>query len=172
MKATYRILVALPEHITALSDIERAAANLFPEEVLPNDLRNQTISIETLEVARQRRLLWVTVDTDNHPVGFVLVDDHGTTLHLEELDVHPDHQRQGIGRAMLEMVYQYALDAGYEGITLTTYSDIPWNAPWYKMLGFKVLKPVDLNPRLCAIMEAEAQRGLDPRLRVAMLKRC
>lgn len=170
MNATYRIIQASPEHMNSLSEIERAAATQFPEEVLPQDLRDKTISIESLETARQRGLLWVAIDKDRNPVGFALADDHGATLHLEELDVHPNHQRRGIGRAMLETVCQYALGAEYQGITLTTFSTVSWNAPWYKKMGFKVLKPAEISPRLRAIMRVEAERGLDPRLRVAMLK--
>lgn len=170
MNATYRILHASPKHLTPLSEIERSAATQFPEEVLPQELRDKTITIETLQTACQRGLLWVAIDKDGNPVGFALADDHGATLHLEELDVHPNHQRHGIGRAMLATVCDYAQDEGYEGITLTTFSTIPWNAPWYKKMGFRVQKPAEISPRLRAIMGAEAERGLDPRLRVAMLK--
>lgn len=170
MKATYRILPARSEHLAMLPEIENAAATLFPEGLLPQELRTQTTSIESFDTARQRGLLWVAISSDNKPVGFALAEDHGKTLHLAELDVHPGHQRRGIGRAMLEQVCQYTLDAGYQGITLTTFSHIPWNAPWYERLGFRMLKAEELSPELRAILLAEAQRGLDPKVRVAMLK--
>jgi predicted N-acetyltransferase YhbS len=170
MKKSYHILQAQPEHLEFLPEIERSAATLFPEDVLPQGLRTQTIPIESLEAARQRSLLWVAVRLDNKPIGFALAADHGMTLHLEKMDVHPDYQGQGIGKTIMDEVCQSAIKAGYQGITLTTYSNIPWNAPWYERLGFRKLNPEELSPELSAILRDEIQRGLDPRLRVAMLK--
>lgn len=170
MKIPYRILQALPEHLELLPEIERSAATLFPENVLPQELRTQTTSIESFEAACQLSLLWVAITLDNKPVGFALAADHGMTLHMEELDVHLDYQGQGIGKAMMDEVCQSALKAGYHGITLTTFSHIPWNASWYEKLGFRTLNPEELSPELSAILRDEVQRGLDPKLRVAMLK--
>jgi ribosomal protein S18 acetylase RimI-like enzyme len=171
MKIPYRILLAQPEYLELLPEIERSAATLFPEDVLPQELRTQTIPIESFEAAHQRSLLWIAVTLDNKPVGFALAADHGMTLHLEELDVHLDYQGQGIGKAMMDEVCQSAIKTGYHGITLTTFSHIPWNAPWYERLGFRRLNPEELSPELSAILRDEIQRGLNPKLRVAMLKR-
>ncbi len=170
MKIPYRILHAQPEHLELLPEIERSAATLFPEDVLPQELRTQTTPIESFEAARQRSLLWVAVTLDNKPVGFALTTDHGMTLHLEELDVHLDYQGLGIGTAMMDEVFQSAQKVGYHGITLTTFSHIPWNASWYERLGFRTLNPEELSSELSAILQAEVQRGLNPKLRVAMLK--
>jgi GNAT superfamily N-acetyltransferase len=170
MTAAYRILLARTEHLSVLPEIERSAAALFPAEVLPQELRMETTSIDAFETARQGGMLWVAIAINDNPVGFALAKDHGITLHLEELDVHPDHQRLGIGRALMGAISQSALEAGYQGITLTTFLNIPWNAPWYESLGFRVLKTAELSPELREILQTEAQRGLDPKLRVAMLK--
>lgn len=171
MKSTYRICRALPEHLSALPEIERSAAAIFPTEVLSPELHDNTTPIAGFDAARLRGLLWVAVSEDGQPVGFAIASDHGDTLHLEELDVHPDHQRRGIGRALMDVVCTFARESGYQGITLTTFVQIPWNAPWYKRLGFRVLKEPELSSALCAILKDEAKRGLDPQTRVAMLKR-
>lgn len=171
MTDTHRILLARPEHVAALPEIERAAADIYPETVLPSALREQTTSIEDFERARQLGLLWVAVASDGKSVGFALVEEHGMNLHLDELDVHPDHQRGGIGTALLEAVCHAAQQGGYQGVTLTTYADIPWNAPWYERLGFQVVRPEQVGPELSATVQSEIQRGFDPKLRVAMMKR-
>lgn len=170
MDSTYQILKARPEHISRLPEIEHSAAGIYPDGVLPQRPRTQTTSIQSFEAARRRGELWVAITTDNSPVGFALAEDHGMYLHLVELDVNPAHQRRGNGTALLEAVQNYALDAGYQGITLTTFSNVPWNAPWYERMGFRVLKPTELSPELEDILQDEARRGLDPKFRIAMLK--
>jgi hypothetical protein len=51
---------------------------------------------------------------------------------------------------------------------LTTFSDVPWNAPLYRHLGFRVLDDDDIGPELRARRADEAARGLDPASRVCM----
>jgi hypothetical protein len=49
VKATYSILKARPQHVAALPQIERAAADIYPETVLPHALRALTTSIEDFD---------------------------------------------------------------------------------------------------------------------------
>ena len=170
MKKDYRILPATRDHVSALPGIERAAASIFPKEVLSIDLGDQTTLLEDFEAARLRGHLWVAVNQDDQPVGFAMVADHGSILHLEEVDVEPKFQQQGIGTGLVGVVCQYAREACYQGISLTTFSTIPWNAPWYQRLGFRVLGEGELSEELKAILQDEANRGLDPKIRVAMYK--
>jgi hypothetical protein len=53
-------------------------------------------------------------------------------------------------------------------VTLTTYRDIPWNAPFYRRLGFEELTAAELTPDLREIVLAEAKKGLEPTRRVVM----
>ena len=77
------------------------------------------------------------------PVGFVRVAEVGGGAHLEQLAVHPDHGRQGIGRALVRAACRWAADAGYRCITLATYRDVPWNGPFYASEGFGEIGPAD-----------------------------
>ena len=63
---------------------------------------------------------------------------------------------------------EHAERAGLRGVTLTTFRDVPWNAPFYRRLGFEVLDPEDLTPGLAAAFADEARRGLPVELRVVM----
>jgi hypothetical protein len=55
---------------------------------------------------------------------------------------------------------------GIAALTLTTFSQVPWNAPYYERCGFRCLDEAELTPGLRAIRRHEAEMGLDrwPRL--------
>ena len=54
------------------------------------------------------------------------------------------------------------------GVDLGTLADVPWNAPFYARLGFRIVEPDALTPGLIALLEYEARRGLPARLRLVM----
>jgi len=167
MTANYTIAVARARDLSYLSAIELAAAKLLaghaPEAVLA-----ETTSQQQLRDARRRGHLWVAL-TDDRPVGFahVKVLEPGVA-HLEEIDVHPDHARRGLGRQLVMAVCDWAATEGYEFVTLTTFKDVAWNMPFYARLGFEVISWPDLSPALRAVVAAESRRGLDATRRVAM----
>ncbi len=76
--------------------------------------------------------------------------------------------RRGIGRLLLEHLAGYAAATGAKALTLTTFADVPWNAPYYVRCGFHDLADADLTPGLRAVREHEAARGLDRWPRVSM----
>jgi GNAT superfamily N-acetyltransferase len=76
------------------------------------------------------------------PVGLARIDRIDDTAHLEQLSVHPDHGRRGIGRALLRAACRWARDHGYEELTLVTYRDVPWNGPFYASEGFTQAGPL------------------------------
>jgi hypothetical protein len=53
-------------------------------------------------------------------------------------------------------------------ITLTTFTDVPWNGPLYRHLGFRVLTDDELGPELRALRDRETAHGLDPAQRACM----
>jgi GNAT superfamily N-acetyltransferase len=70
------------------------------------------------------------------PVGLCRIDAIGDGAHLEQLSVHPDHGRRGIGRALLRAAIEWAASHGYDELTLCTYRDVAWNGPFYASEGF------------------------------------
>jgi len=170
MNPGYTIVLAQPEHLTVLSHIELQAASLFREWNVPDVVIEDTTPLEEFQAAQTAGLLWVALSPQLHPVGFALVERMNVQLHLEEIDVHPLHGRLGIGAALLETVCAWARNCGYAQITLTTYRDIPWNAPFYARLGFKILGVDELTPELRERVEDEAVRGWGMHPRVVMRK--
>jgi GNAT superfamily N-acetyltransferase len=89
-------------------------------------------------------------------------------VHLEEVDVRPDHGRRGLGTKLVLQVCRWAASSGYACVTLTTFRDVPWNMPFYARLGFAVVPPVQLSIALRGAVDNETRRGLDPLRRVVM----
>jgi GNAT superfamily N-acetyltransferase len=166
--AGYVIEPARPDDVAVLPAIEREAASLFAGMPIPLGVLEETTSLAELEAARQGGRLWVARAADGQVVGFAQVEFVGGGPHLEEMDVHPVHGRRGIGRRLVAAVQGWARAAGHPALSLTTFRDVPWNAPFYASCGFRVLGPAELSPALRAVVEEEAARGLDPATRVVM----
>jgi GNAT superfamily N-acetyltransferase len=101
--------------------------------------------------------------------GFACVDIVDGLAHLWQLSVLPSFGRRGIGRALVRAVCDWAGSNGYPAVTLTTFRDVPWNAPFYARLGFRAMD--ELPPGLQAIRDHERKIGDDDfGPRVAMRK--
>ena len=167
---TYAIAFARRRDLPQLASIELGAARLLTGHA-PAPVLAEVTSLEELETARRQQLLWVAL-ADDAPVGFAHVKLlEARSAHLDELDVHPDHGRRGVGRQLVMTVCDWAAAKGYATVTLSTFRDPPWNMPFYARLGFDVIAPDDLSPALIAVVADEQSRGLDPMRRVVMVRR-
>jgi GNAT superfamily N-acetyltransferase len=167
----YVITRAGPEHLATLVDIELRAATRFHGWEVPPDVFTEATPLATLESALARGHLWVALAPTGECVGSARVARSGERLHLEQLDVVPDHGGRGLGRALVGAIERWASECGVLELTLTTYRDVPWNAPFYMRLGFTVIEPVELDAELSARRAIETERGMDSMPRVVLSKR-
>ena len=91
--------------------------------------------------------------------GFAHVMELEGIAHLEQLAVRPAVLRQGIGTALVRASMAEAARRGYDELSLCTYADVPWNAPFYTTLGFTEL--TELGPLHARMREHEQDIGLD-----------
>lgn len=167
----YRIAAAQPSDLPLLPAIELAAATLLAGHA-PASVLAETTSQADLKNAQQRGHLWVAL-ADGVPVGLAHIEvlEPGIA-HLEEIDVHPEHGRRGLGRRLVLASCQWAATNGYSWVTLTTFRDVPWNMPFYARLGFEEIPPEELPTALLSVVDDETRRGLDASRRVAMRRPC
>lgn len=158
---------ATPEDAPGLQQIELLAGECFREVGLDDVADDEPLPIETLAAYASGGRAWVAAD-DGEPCGYVLVDDIDGAAHIAQVSVKPDHQGRGIGRALIDRAERWAADTGRVYVTLTTFTDVPWNRPLYEHLGFRVLSDHEIGPGLRRIREDEAAQGLDQTTRVAM----
>lgn len=102
--------------------------------------------------------------------GFAMFTRLDGEAHLDEIDVDPAFQRQGLARRLIADGGKWARAAGYAAMTLTTYAQVPWNAPFYARLGFVAFAPGADRPDLLALIEKEARWGFAVKPRLAMRK--
>ena len=69
--------------------------------------------------------------------------------------------REHAERGLIEHVARWAEANGLDAITLTTFTDVVWNGPYYERCGFRLLAESELTPGLRAIRAEEAAHGLD-----------
>lgn len=102
----------------------------------------------------------VVEDPDgSSPVGFVHVLDADGHAHLEQLSVLPSAGRQGHGRRLVSAALDEARERGYTRMSLRTYAEIPWNAPFYASCGF--LESIPETPFQRSLVDTEASLSLD-----------
>jgi GNAT superfamily N-acetyltransferase len=163
-----RIELAEAEDLPKLPDVERAANRLFVARGVVGVTLDDVTPLAELAEAWEAGLLWVARNEGGEPIGFALLCLVDGEPHVEEIDVDPAFGRTGIGRALLETALAWARGAGHRGVTLTTFRDIPWNAPFYESAGFRRIGAPEVGPGLAAIVRDETARGLDPGQRLVM----
>lgn len=144
------------------------AGRSFAEVGFPEVASDEPLPAAVLEGHAADGRAAVVVGDDDVPVGYVVVDRVDAHAHVEQVSVDPDHQGRGLGRALMAWVDDWARADGRRGVTLTTFRDVPWNAPLYRRLGFRDLADDERGPGLVAVMAEEAAHGLAPETRVAM----
>ena len=115
-------------------------------------------------VASGRRAVYALAGTA--AVAFVMFRPEDGCAYVEQIDVLPSHARRGIGAALLDAVADVARRRGWPALTLSTFRDVPFNAPYYARLGFRVVE--DLTPGMVQIRAEHEARGLDETARVFM----
>ncbi|MDB2439656.1 GNAT family N-acetyltransferase [Hellea sp.] len=158
--------------IPAMSLVEHSAQTAFltiPELAWVAD--GHVLAHEEHRKAIMAKTSWVSEDKHSHRIiGFLSAEALTTEFHLSEVSVHADFQRQGIGRKLIETAVQYAASRGALTVTLTTFMNVPWNAPFYKKMGFDVIEDGSLGERLSGLLLEEKSHGLSRDNRCAMRK--
>ncbi len=167
-----RIIKAASVHARLLPGIERSAGKSFL-----NVPGYEWIASDTVMTAKahlkliDKGTVWLAVGADDHVWGFLSAEVFEDTLHIWEISVHQEAQGQGIGRKLMAAAETYAVQEGMKAVSLTTFRDVPFNAPYYARLGYATMGEVELDRRLRSILADEVAAGLSADTRCAMIKR-
>ncbi len=156
----WSLRLARPEDAEFLPAIEQSAAQLFKADPQLAHLANA----EVITQERHRILIGkgrcLVALHDNRIAGFLSAISVGREIHILELSVHADCQRMGMGSGLVRAAIVDARNSGFQALTLTTFSDVEWNAPFYAALGFVAVEDLSAHPRLAELLVKETATAL------------
>jgi len=167
---TFLIRKSRPTDIVHLQSIEASAAKAFKSiDKLRWLADSDGMTIDMHQHALDQGLSWVAVESSSQlPIGFLTARSIEDDFFIEEVSVSEPHQKKGVGTKLIENTLEEAKLLGKLAATLTTFREVPWNAPYYNKLGFITLELDVLPIYLKNILEAEEKAGLPINLRCAM----
>ena len=166
----WSIRLARPDDAEYLPAIERAAGRLFLEVEGLSGIAGMDPIPADAQRAMIRKGHCLVAESEGRIVGFLSTEPHRRELHIREFSVHPAMQGKGIGAVLLRAIGVDAVNSGFAALTLTTFTDVPWNAPFYARLGFETVEDLKAHPRLAAEIEQEVAHGLPRERRCAMIR--
>jgi GNAT superfamily N-acetyltransferase len=170
MRAIVRCATVIREptrdELPQLREIERDAGAMFAAVGMPEVAAHEPLPLAELERYRAAGHAWVAAD-GGQPVAYLVSSVVDGCAFVEQVTVAPSHARRGLGRTLLDNL---AATSG-RGLLLTTFRDVPWNAPYYARLGFSVLEQEEYGPELAALVQRESAAIPTDAPRVAMSRR-
>lgn len=135
--------------------IEQAAFNEYREILDPPSSVFRETPDTIREKMAQGQFLFALLE--NHPVGIVFNQPYERHVYLGRLAVLPDHQRQGIGAALIAEVERRARELGKNRVRLGVRVALPHLRDRYERLGYE-------------FVEARSHEGYDEATWVVMEK--
>ena len=164
VKESVTIRPARPDDANYLPNVEQSAGLSY---LAIADIAwvayDDNMPAETHRVHAASGTEWVGETTAGELIAFLCAERCADELHIWELAVAQEWQRAGIGRRLIDAACAHARASGCKAMTLTTFSDVPWNAPWYARVGFEFLDGDAIGERLREILRSEVARGLQRR---------
>lgn len=156
---------AFPADAEDLTRIEEAADALLVDLLSPPAWPE----VEPGEVRLAMPGFALIAETDGEAVGFAHVMEVDEHAHLEQLSVLPAHAGAGIGRALLTAAIDDARARGHVLMTLRTFAEVPFNAPFYASAGFAVTEPdTDFLRELIDIETSLGLTDIGPRVQMSL----
>ena len=162
------IRLAVPDDLYALQLIETAAGEPFRDIGMDAVANDPPPSLDELTTYLGADHIWVMTDAANTILGYAIVEIIDVGVHIEQVSVHPAHSHNGFGAQLIDCIADWAAAHHHDVMTLTTFVDVPWNAPYYERLGFERIPESALSPDLVRVRVHEQASGLDSWPRITM----
>lgn len=154
----------------ALLRIENRAAEMFRAHGYGAVSDNPFPDVASMQPLFLLGETWLATTQADQPAGFIVAGPLGRYLHIHELSVDPAHGRKGLGSALVRLAIALAEERMLSGVSLTTFRDVPFNAPFYEKIGFSAVDPADADPLLAARLEIERPEGVPISSRALMFR--
>lgn len=166
---TYAIRPARLDDVPHLGPVEVKAGEMFRGIGL-DDLAGDFMAPEMAASFVRTGGCFVAVHETDGLAGFAMASPLDRAMHLHEMSVDPAHGRLGLGGRLLETIAGHAQSCGFAAVTLSTFSDVAWNAPFYARHGYAIVAPEAWTPGFFILHQREADAGLPLNRRCFMRK--
>jgi GNAT superfamily N-acetyltransferase len=161
---TISIRLARPSDAQGLPDVERDAGRSFLTIPDLAWIASDTVTSADEHLSRiVQGTIWVAEHASAGVIGFLNAEVTGPELHIWETAVRGEFQQRGIGARLLDAALDHARAAGLAALSLTTFRDVAWNAPFYARNGFAIVEGDALDERLASLLRQEASWGMPRR---------
>lgn len=167
---TYTIVRGAAAHAAALPRVERAAGALFRTIGMDDVAAHDPTPVELHEHRAAMGQLYVALSPQAEPVGFLIWSPKDGYAYIEEVSVSPDHAGQRLGARLIDRLAE-DMRARFPALTLATFRNVPWNAPYYARLGFSEWPFAEAGPGHRESWQDQAEDGLDMTKRLFMIRR-
>ncbi|GGK64024.1 GNAT family N-acetyltransferase [Nocardia camponoti] len=149
---------AVASDIEVMRGIEDRAGEPFDEVGMGAVAQDAPPTVDVLREFIDAGRAWVC-EVDGVVVAYVVVGIVDGNAHLEQVSVDPAFAHRRIGKRLIDHAMRWAAGEGFATMTLTTFTEVAWNGPYYARIGFRTLP--NPGPQLRAIRAAEVEHGLD-----------
>lgn len=164
------IRAARADDVEAIREVERSAAAKFRGTAFDFIADGEPDDPDEIAAAIDARLVWVVVDGNDVPLGFLIALAIAEGVYLREIDVRINAQGQGAGRRLIETLVDAAAERRWPAIWLRTFRAIAWNRPYYEQFGFAVTHDDAPASIAAALLAHERHAGFDPSTRCTMVR--
>ncbi|MEY4511510.1 MAG: hypothetical protein RLZZ450_3632 [Pseudomonadota bacterium] len=166
----YELRLARTADLARLPAVEMAAAQRFLSSLHPDAAEGFPISVALHQTWLAHDGVWIAETAHREIAGFACWVPLAMDMYVVELDVHPVHAGNRVGAQLLDALSTFGGRLGFGRLVLRTFSDVPWNAPYYHRLGFEALPEREEHPELTSVRHHEASVGLDTAARSTLYR--
>jgi len=153
--ARVALRAATVDDIPLLQGLEVTTGRQFADVGLHAVASDEPPTFDALTEHISSGTAWVA-EVSGQVVGYAVASIVDDEAHLDQVSVDPSMRGHSIGALLIDEVAQWGRVRGFDTLTLTTFADVPWNAPYYARLGFVTLAAEEMGPELTAVREREA----------------
>jgi GNAT superfamily N-acetyltransferase/sporulation protein YlmC with PRC-barrel domain len=150
----FTIRLARPEDFAAINEVDQAVGDMFRDFGVDTSQSDSDSQSSAPRFFDEGTRAWVaTIGDDDGVAGYIFVFPLDDAAYIAQVSVHPAHQRKGLGTALLDTADAWAEVQGLSALSLVTYTDVPWNAPWYRRIGFTDIGDARMGDGLRRLLE-------------------
>ena len=153
-----------------LREIERASGSRFREIGMADVADGDPTPAAILEDRASRNQLLIARAAKGTIAGFLIWSPKDGNAYIEEVSVHPDHAGHKLAARLIDRLADDVRDR-FPALTLSTFRNVPWNAPYYARLGFHEWPFAEAGPDHRESWHHQAANGLDMTKRLFMIRR-